>query len=102
MWLVWCLVRAFLWAGAQCLEHDLGASLDSDIKDLPWQDELCCDSPSAYLNAEEDTLATPESNHTKSNFPRYPRCSFRSSTTKPFPTELSGGKGSFTAVLHSS
>lgn len=92
MQLVWCLVRASLWAGALRLEHDLGASLDSDAKDLPWQDELCCDSPSAYLNAEDAVTATPESNRTKSNFPRYPRCSFRSSTIKPFPNELSGGK----------
>lgn len=86
------LPHASLWAGALCLEHDEGASLHSGAVDLPWQDELCCDSPSAHLTVEGDDTRAPETNRSESNLPHHPRCSFRSSTTKSDPNELSGGR----------
>ncbi|XP_074491005.1 leptin receptor [Sebastes fasciatus] len=77
--------------GAQCLEPEEGASLRSGALDLPWHDELCCDSPSAHRTVEGDATLAPKTNHSESNLPHYPLCSFRSSTTKSHPHEPSGG-----------
>ncbi|KAM9357750.1 LOW QUALITY PROTEIN: leptin receptor [Symphorus nematophorus] len=84
--------------GAHSLERHEGASLHLGALDLPWQDELCCDSPSTHLTVEgDDTTHAPETNHSESNLPHHPRCSFRSSATKSRPThELSGSK----SLLH--
>ncbi|TMS20070.1 Leptin receptor, partial [Larimichthys crocea] len=76
---------------AQCIAPVQGASLHSGAMDLPWQDELCCDSPSAQLSVEDSNTHTPETNSSESNHPHYPRCSFRSSTTESQPHELSNG-----------
>lgn len=77
------------WAGALCL----GAV------DLPWQDQLCCDSPSARLAAEGEDAHVPERNRSVSDLPHpHPRCSYRKSTTKSHPEEFSGGKSLFTCV----
>ncbi|KAG7230546.1 hypothetical protein INR49_025262 [Caranx melampygus] len=38
--------------GVQSLEPEVGLSVRAGAVDLPWQDELCCDSPSAHLNVE--------------------------------------------------
>ncbi|KAE8293952.1 Leptin receptor [Larimichthys crocea] len=76
---------------AQCIAPVQGASLHSGAVDLPWQDELCCDSPSAPLSVEGGNTHTPETNSSESNHPHYPRCSFRSSTTESQPHELSNG-----------
>lgn len=43
-----------------------------DVLDLPWHDELCCDSPVAHL------------------LPDHPHCSFKSRT--PDHSKASGGK----------
>ncbi|KAK9519589.1 hypothetical protein VZT92_022308 [Zoarces viviparus] len=71
--------------GAQCLEPEEGASLHPGALDLPWQDELCCDSPSAHLTAEGDDTHAPETNRSESNLPRSPLCSFRGSTNESHP-----------------
>ncbi|XP_070764514.1 leptin receptor [Enoplosus armatus] len=77
------LMHVFLVShGAQCLEPEESASLRSGALDLPWQDELCCDSPSTHLAAEGDDAHTPET-----NLPQYPRCNFRSSTTESHPQQ---------------
>ncbi|XP_059197879.1 leptin receptor [Centropristis striata] len=77
--------------GAQCLQPVEGASLHSGVLDLPWQDELCCDSPSAHLTVEGDSTHIPETNRSESNHPHYPLCSFRSSSTESRPHDSSGG-----------
>uniref|UniRef100_A0A671VP30 Fibronectin type-III domain-containing protein n=1 Tax=Sparus aurata TaxID=8175 RepID=A0A671VP30_SPAAU len=64
-------------AGARSLEPDDGASLYSGAVDLPWQDELCCDSPSAHLTAEGSNAHATETNRSDSSLPHYPCCSFR-------------------------
>ncbi|TDH08795.1 hypothetical protein EPR50_G00101470 [Perca flavescens] len=85
------LIHIFLVShGAQYLEPEEGASLYSRALNLPWQDELCCESPSAHLTVEGDAHA-PETNRSESNLLRYPLCSFRSSTTESHPREPSGG-----------
>lgn len=71
------------------MERDEGAS---GAVDLPWQDELCCDSPSAHLTAEGDDTHALEATHPAAILPHYPRCSFRSSTTKLRYHQLSVGK----------
>uniref|UniRef100_A0A671VQN1 Fibronectin type-III domain-containing protein n=1 Tax=Sparus aurata TaxID=8175 RepID=A0A671VQN1_SPAAU len=78
-------------AGARSLEPDDGASLYSGAVDLPWQDELCCDSPSAHLTAEGSNAHATETNRSDSSLPHYPCCSFRSSTVESQRHELSAG-----------
>ncbi|XP_068445733.1 leptin receptor [Clinocottus analis] len=78
--------------GAQSLEPEEGASLQAGALDLPWQDELCCDSPSAHLAAEGgDAHVTTETNRSESNLPLSPVCSFRGSANRSHPHESSGG-----------
>ncbi|XP_071342277.1 leptin receptor isoform X2 [Trachinotus anak] len=77
--------------GVQCLEPEEGTSLQTGALDLPWQDELCCDSPSAHLNVEEGGTHKPESNRSEPNHPQDPRCTFRSLTAQSHPHEPSGG-----------
>ncbi|XP_045905624.1 leptin receptor isoform X2 [Micropterus dolomieu] len=87
MWTV--LMHIFLVShGAQCLWPEEGASLHSGALDLPWQDELCCDSPSAHLTAEGDDT---HANRSESNLPHYNRCNFRGSKTGSHPHEPSAG-----------
>ncbi|XP_034386267.1 leptin receptor isoform X1 [Cyclopterus lumpus] len=84
-----------LFHGARCLEPEDGSSLQSAALDLPWQDELCCDSPSAHLTAEGGdahvTHVTAETNRSESDLPHYPVCSFRGSTNESHHHESSGG-----------
>ncbi|XP_032380771.1 leptin receptor [Etheostoma spectabile] len=85
------LIHIFLVShGAQSLEPEEGASLYSRALNLPWQDELCCDSPSAHLTVEGDMYAL-ETNRSESNLLHFPLCSFRNSTTESHPREPSGG-----------
>ncbi|XP_056235000.1 leptin receptor isoform X1 [Seriola aureovittata] len=77
--------------GVQCLEPEEGTSLQAGALDLPWQDELCCDSPSAHLNVEGGGTHVPRTNRSGSNLPQYPRCSFRSLKTKSNSHEPSAG-----------
>uniref|UniRef100_A0A665VDU0 Fibronectin type-III domain-containing protein n=1 Tax=Echeneis naucrates TaxID=173247 RepID=A0A665VDU0_ECHNA len=79
-----------LHAGAQCLETEEGAYLQAGALDLPWQDQLCCDSPVAHVNVEEGGTYAPESKYSESNLPQYSRCSFRSSAAKSDQHESSG------------
>lgn len=67
--------------------------------DLPWQDELCCDSPLAHLIAEGSGTHAPESNRSKSDLPHHRGCSFGSLTTESHPQQPSGGKH-FTKCSH--
>ncbi|XP_039985106.1 leptin receptor isoform X2 [Xiphias gladius] len=86
------LVHIFLVShGAQCLEPGEGASLQAGALDLPWQDELCCDSPLAHVNGEGGGTYAPETNRSESHLPHYPRCSFRSLTTASHSHGPSGG-----------
>ncbi|XP_047443679.1 leptin receptor [Mugil cephalus] len=75
----------------QCLEPDDGAPLRSGTRELPWQDELCCDSPPAHFNLEGGNADTSETNRSGSNLPHQPRCTFRSTTTESRPHEPYGG-----------
>ncbi|GLD49716.1 leptin receptor [Lates japonicus] len=86
------LIHIFLVShGAQCLEPEVGASLRAGALDLPWQDELCCDSPSAHLDIEGGGMHAQETNRSESDLPHHPLCSFRSSTTESNPREPTGG-----------
>uniref|UniRef100_A0A665VED5 Fibronectin type-III domain-containing protein n=1 Tax=Echeneis naucrates TaxID=173247 RepID=A0A665VED5_ECHNA len=84
------LMCTFLLHGAQCLETEEGAYLQAGALDLPWQDQLCCDSPVAHVNVEEGGTYAPESKYSESNLPQYSRCSFRSSAAKSDQHESSG------------
>lgn len=83
--------------GALCLEPKEGASVQAGALNLPWQDELCCDSPSGHLAVEEDGTHTLENrttalnNLSESNLPHYPHCSFRSLTITSRHHKPSGG-----------
>lgn len=69
--------------------------------DLPWQDQLCCDSPSARLAAEGEDTHVPERNSSASDLPHpHPRCSYSKSTAKSHPEEFSGGTSFSTHVCH--
>ncbi|XP_054644606.1 leptin receptor isoform X3 [Dunckerocampus dactyliophorus] len=74
--------------GILCLEPQEGAGLSAGALDLPWQDQLCCDSPSAQ-EGEED--GTPETNRSVSNLPHHPRCYLKSKATGSSPYKASGG-----------
>ncbi|XP_023146278.2 leptin receptor isoform X2 [Amphiprion ocellaris] len=76
---------------AQSLEPEDGASLHSGALGLPWQVELCCDSPSAHPGVEGGATNTSEANRSESILPLRPRCKYRSSTTQSHPNEPSGG-----------
>ncbi|XP_070687901.1 leptin receptor isoform X2 [Pempheris klunzingeri] len=76
--------------GAQCLEPEGGASTHSGALDLPWQDELCCDSPSAHLTVERDDIQAQETNRSESTLPHHHRCIFRSSTAESHRNQSSG------------
>lgn len=69
-----------------------GASLRSGALDLPWQDELCCESPSAHLGVEGGSVDSLEANHSESNLPHNPSCTFKSSRTDSHYPEPVGGK----------
>ncbi|XP_034563377.1 leptin receptor isoform X2 [Notolabrus celidotus] len=66
-------------------------SLGSGVLDLPLQDQLCCDSPAAHLNTEEEDEHAAETNRSGSSLPDHPRCSFKSWTTGQQRDEASGG-----------
>ncbi|XP_069377751.1 leptin receptor isoform X2 [Paralichthys olivaceus] len=72
--------------GVRCLKPEDGASLQA--LDLPWHDELCCDSHTTHFNI-------PETNRSESKLPHDPHCSFSSSTTESRPREASDLKSSF-------
>uniref|UniRef100_A0AAQ5XCE0 Fibronectin type-III domain-containing protein n=1 Tax=Amphiprion ocellaris TaxID=80972 RepID=A0AAQ5XCE0_AMPOC len=73
------------------LEPEDGASLHSGALGLPWQVELCCDSPSAHPGVEGGATNTSEANRSESILPLRPRCKYRSSTTQSHPNEPSAG-----------
>ncbi|KAM4575610.1 leptin receptor [Fundulus diaphanus] len=78
------LVHVFLVLHAvQCLEP--GAPVHSGALDLPWKDELCCDSPPANVHAKEGR------SQTEINLPHPPLCKFRSSTAESQPPMRPGG-----------
>ncbi|XP_034438998.1 leptin receptor isoform X1 [Hippoglossus hippoglossus] len=71
-------------AGVLCLKPEDGAPVQA--LDLPWHDELCCDSHTTHVNV-------PETNRSESKLPHDPRCSF-SSLTAETPREASDLKSS--------
>nr|XP_057929720.1 leptin receptor isoform X2 [Doryrhamphus excisus] len=73
-----------------CLEPQEGAGLSAGALDLPWQDQLCCDSPSVP-EGEADGTPAPETNFSVSNRPQHRRCYFKSNTTGSSPYKSSGG-----------
>uniref|UniRef100_A0A7N8X959 Leptin receptor n=1 Tax=Mastacembelus armatus TaxID=205130 RepID=A0A7N8X959_9TELE len=77
--------------GAWCLEPEEGASFQAGVLPLPWQDELCCDSPLAHLTVVGGSTHAPAANQSELNLPQYPRCNFRSLTPVSRPYEPSGG-----------
>ncbi|PWA21217.1 hypothetical protein CCH79_00009446, partial [Gambusia affinis] len=64
----------------QCLRP--GAPVHSGALDVPWQDEVCCDSPTANGYIEEGSDL---------NLPQSPRCKFRSSSAESKPLVSLGG-----------
>uniref|UniRef100_A0A668TDI9 Fibronectin type-III domain-containing protein n=1 Tax=Oreochromis aureus TaxID=47969 RepID=A0A668TDI9_OREAU len=86
------LVYVFLVSyGAQSLKPEDGASLRSGAMELPWQDELCCESPSAHLGVEGGSANSPEANLSQSNLPHSPGCTFKSSRIDSHHPRSSGG-----------
>nr|AHL37670.1 truncated leptin receptor [Oreochromis niloticus] len=86
------LVYVFLVSyGAQSLKPEDGASLRSGAVELPWQDELCCESPSAHLGVEGGSANSPEANLSQSNLPHSPGCTFKSSRIDSHHPRSSGG-----------
>ncbi|XP_032428229.1 leptin receptor isoform X1 [Xiphophorus hellerii] len=67
----------------QCLRP--GAPVHSGALDVPWQDEVCCDSPTANAYIEEGT------SQSDLNLPLSPRCKFRSSSAESKPLVSLGG-----------
>uniref|UniRef100_A0A667ZIW4 Leptin receptor n=1 Tax=Myripristis murdjan TaxID=586833 RepID=A0A667ZIW4_9TELE len=64
-----------------CSEPEEEVSLHKGTLDLPWQDELCCDSPTAHLNVGGDGAHTLERGRSQSGHPHRPRCHFSGSTS---------------------
>ncbi|KAK2908112.1 leptin receptor [Channa argus] len=86
------LMQIFLVShGARGLEPGREASLQASVLDLPWQDRLCCDSPSSHLTVVGGSAHPPETNRSESNLPHHLSCNFRSSTTESHPLQPSGG-----------
>ncbi|XP_037553856.1 leptin receptor [Nematolebias whitei] len=86
------LMHVFLTSpGAWCLEPEPGASLYPRILDLPWQDELCCDSPPASVSEEGGNSITPETKRSKLNLLHPSHCNFRNVTIESQPRRPSGG-----------
>uniref|UniRef100_A0A672IC31 Leptin receptor n=1 Tax=Salarias fasciatus TaxID=181472 RepID=A0A672IC31_SALFA len=90
-----CLISlsfpAPLHAGAQCLEPENGASPGPGALDLPWQDELCCDSPAAHSSVEGGGKDSPGRNESELQLQRRRHCYFRSSVDDSSPHDTSGG-----------
>ncbi|XP_071398759.1 leptin receptor [Centroberyx affinis] len=88
------LVHFFLVShGTVCSEPVDGGSLQGGGLDVPWQDELCCDSPTAHLTVEGEGTRRVERNRSESDHP-HPHCTFRSLTSASHPhiiDEPSGG-----------
>ncbi|XP_037326276.2 leptin receptor [Pungitius pungitius] len=78
-------------SGAPCLEPKEQVSLPSGALELPWRDELCCDSPSAHLPAEGDVTHAPETKRSHSSLPHSSHCSFRGSANESNAHESFGG-----------
>ncbi|XP_056271204.1 leptin receptor [Pseudoliparis swirei] len=82
VWTVLMLVL-LLSRGARCVEPEEEEEEEEEegpsALDLPWQDELCCDSPAAHLT-----------NRSEPDLPQDPVCSFRGSTSQSGPHESSG------------
>ncbi|XP_015826469.3 leptin receptor [Nothobranchius furzeri] len=82
MWTVLMCVFLML-CDSLCLESEPGAPLRSGVLDLPWKDELCCDSPPAYIGAGGSGRIPPETNRSEVNLPHPLRCTFRSLAAEP-------------------
>ncbi|XP_058494846.1 leptin receptor [Solea solea] len=81
--------------GVWCLEPEDGDSLLAGVLDLPWQDELCCDSHTTHFNVEGGGAHTPGTNGSESVLPHQPHCSFKSLTSESRPHEPFGHSSSF-------
>ncbi|XP_061539861.1 leptin receptor [Phycodurus eques] len=76
-------------SGTLCLKPEAGAGLLSGARDLPWQDQLCYDSPSAHERKGGGT-PPPERNRSETNLPQHPHCYFRSISPGSSPNKASG------------
>uniref|UniRef100_A0A3P9M4D0 Leptin receptor n=2 Tax=Oryzias latipes TaxID=8090 RepID=A0A3P9M4D0_ORYLA len=77
--------------GAQYLKPANGASNHLGPLGLPWQDELCCDSPSAYLGEDRGVTNRSKTNGTISSLRHLPRCKYRRLTPESLPQKPSEG-----------
>ncbi|XP_061739696.1 leptin receptor [Nerophis ophidion] len=85
------LVGVFLvFSGTLCREPGEEVGFSAGALDLPWQDQLCCDSASAPEGQEDGTPA-PETNRSVSNLPRHPNCYYKSTATGSGLHKTSGG-----------
>ncbi|KAM4629312.1 leptin receptor [Polymixia lowei] len=76
------LVQSFLVChGALCLEPEKRQSLHGGALDLPWQDELCCDSPVEGDDGYRMESGGPTENGSESAHPHYAQCNFRTLTS---------------------
>ncbi|KAM9385085.1 leptin receptor isoform 2-T3 [Pholidichthys leucotaenia] len=85
--------------GLRCSEPEDGASLHPGALDLPWQGELCCDSPSAHLSMEGGNTNVRKPNRPEPNLPHKPSSTFRSSANESHYQESSGVRPSPPANL---
>ncbi|KAM9848864.1 leptin receptor [Aulostomus maculatus] len=77
--------------GALGVEDQEGGGLRAGAQDLPWMDELCCDSLSLTHPTAEDVTHSRETNRSESNLPHGPHCTFRSLATRSSFPDASGG-----------
>lgn len=78
----------FLWFSATLLPGVLCLA----AVDLPWQDQLCCESPPAHraVEGEHSVHMSERRNGSVPNVP--PHCSYRNSSSSPSPEESSAGE----------
>ncbi|KAM6921963.1 leptin receptor [Xenentodon cancila] len=68
-------------ASVDGVKATVGASPLSGALNLPWQDELCCDSPLTHLD-KGGNASSPKTNRSATNLPHHSHCNFRNFTTK--------------------
>ncbi|XP_077390243.1 leptin receptor [Festucalex cinctus] len=77
-----------IFSGTPCLKSEDGAGLFSGALDLPWQDQVCYDSPSVH---EGEVGGTPTPERSRSESMRHPHCYLRSISTGSSLNKASGG-----------
>lgn len=72
-------------AGVLSLEDSDAVGLQEDILDLPWKDELCCESRLATAEGDVD-----QPNNSNSSFKHDSQCSFKNLPGKLHPCDPFG------------